>query len=240
MGAEPDSAGLEQAQRRDQAAEGVDGGHPRLRLALVVVGRVDAHDGEKRRLPGRDPEPLARPRLGGNVDRVGADDRGACQIEPRHGHLKAAQGHDHLDLPDLGLACELDLVDRGGEAVVVEREVRAAHPEATEEGEAGELCGLARLGGDADAHPLQVRGGEPGGLERGARGAEGVEAAQLAGVVADEELRQRLVSNQRRAVAGLAHLIRDLLAVGGQPVKALGSVAGHRDEGLAYDKVAHG
>src|SRR6185436_9099161 len=99
---------------------------------------------------------------------------------------------------------------------------------------------LARLGRDADPEVLQVAGGEPARLDRGAAGAEGVELAQLARVVADEDLSLRLVLAQRRAVAGLVNLVGDVLAGLDQGAQPVGRVEGHRLEPLSNHQVAHG
>ena len=92
--------------------------------------------------------------------------------------------------------------------------------------------------------PIPIRSryavGEPADLDRGAGGPERVELAQLAGVVVDEDLGPRLVTAERRAVAGLADLVGDLLPGGDQLAQAVGGVEGHRLECLSYHQVAHG
>ena len=240
--AEPDPAGLEQAQGRDQVAEGFDRGAADVRDLAVLVdgGLVDQDDREHRRLPGRDAEPVGEARLRGNLDGVGAHDRGELEVEPGDRHLQPAQRHDHLDLALLDVEAGLDLVDRRRQAALVDREVGAADPQPAEEGEGGDLGALARVLGDADPHQLEVGAAEPGDLDRRAGGPERVELAQLAGVVVDEVLGSRLVAHERRAVAGLADVVGDLVAGVDQLAQAIGGVEGDGLQSLSNHQVAHG
>ncbi len=72
---------------------------------------------------GETPRPSLERASAGNLDRVGAHDRDGVELEPRDRHLQAAQRDDHLDLAGVDVETLLDLVDRGVEAVGLEREV---------------------------------------------------------------------------------------------------------------------
>ncbi len=196
MGAEPDAACLEQSQGRDQAPERLDRGDAGVGAlpAVVGAGLFDANHSEERGLPRRSAETVTGTRVRGHLDRVGTDDRRGCEVEPRDRHLHTAKGNDHLDLAGLGLAGGLQLLDRRLEPVVVKGEVGAVEPKAAEEREAGELGTLARLGRDGDPHLLEIGSRQPGGLERRAGGAEGIDGPKLASVVANEALGQRLIA----------------------------------------------
>jgi hypothetical protein len=197
-GPSPTPPGLEEAQRGDQPAEALDGGDPRLGGLTRIVGDLtDADHTQKRRLPGRDAEPVGRACLGRDVDGVGADDGRGREVQPPGGHLQTTDGHDQLDLALLDVAAGLELIDRGDEPLALDREVGAPHPQPAQEDDRGELRARARLGGDADAEVPQVTRGEPRGLDRSAAGAEGVEFAEIAGVVADEDLGLRLIPAER-------------------------------------------
>ena len=120
---EADAARLVQAQGGDDALEGPGDALAGAAEAAVGVER-DASADQEGGLPGGAAGALAAGGLGGHVDRVGADDRGAVEIDAGGRHLEADERHDRLDLARLGLGAVLDLGDRGGEAVVVDARSR--------------------------------------------------------------------------------------------------------------------
>ena len=130
VGADSDASGLEEAQRGDQLAEGLDRAGTGVQAPAVGrVGLADAGRGEEGGLPARGPGALGGPRLGRDLDGVGAHDRGGGELQPRDGHLQAAQRDDHLDLVVGYLAAGLELGDRArrGDSSSSEKSVEPAH-----------------------------------------------------------------------------------------------------------------
>ena len=168
MRAQRDSTGLEQAKGGHDSLEGRDGADADVALVIVGADRVDARNDQERGLPCGLAHPVQAASLGGHVDGVGADDRGAGELELFDLHLEAAEWHRDLDLAEGDLAAVEQLLDGLGQAEVVEGEVGGALPEAAEEDDACQLGAAAAVGGDGHAHLLEVGSREAVGLERGA------------------------------------------------------------------------
>ncbi len=124
--------------------------------------------------------------------------------------------------------------------LAVEREVGGIRPQPAQEDDPGELGALAGIRRDRDPEFLEVRAGQLGRLDRGARRSEGVELEERRGMVADEALGQRYVPRQRRAIARLLDVVGNLVARRHQLAEALRGVRGHRPQGLSNNQVAHG
>ena len=203
VGAEADASGLEEAKRGDQLAEGLDRAGAGVRRASVAVGGrrlADAGRGEEGRLPARGrrsprrPAPPAGPRR----CRRGRSSRWRARAARPASAARAAGRSTSISSSAISPPASSSAIALL-EAPVVEREVGRARPQPAEEDDAGELGALARLARARRCRSSSRYGGrELGGLDRGARGAEGVEVAQRLGVIADEALGQRHVLRQRR------------------------------------------
>ena len=110
-----DAAGLKEAKRGDQLAEGLDGAGAGVRqwAPRLLAPLADAHPRRREEggLPARGARPLRGPRLGGHVDGVGANDRRRRKLQSDQRHLQPSQRDDHLDLVFWGLAPGLELGD---------------------------------------------------------------------------------------------------------------------------------
>src|SRR4029079_2008859 len=132
----------------------------------TVVVELDAGADQEGRLPRGAARTLTAGGLGGDVDGVGADDRSAAELEPGARHLKADQRDDGLDLAGLRLGALLDLGHGRGEALILDREVGAAVPEASEEVGDREVRALDCVERRRDPGLLEVGAGDVGATHR--------------------------------------------------------------------------
>ncbi len=128
----------------------------------------------------------------------------------------------------------LGLEDREGalQPLVVEGEFGASLPERSEEDDEHLRGALARVGRDLLAAGFEVGGGDAGGGDGVASGAEGRQPAQLGVALADVARGQRLVAVEERVVAVLGVDVEGNLVAAGderaEPDRRLGGKTGQR------------
>ena len=145
------------------------------------------------------PAPSVARASGGTSTRVRPDDGRGRELEPVVGIWRPRIGTTTSISSSAASPPASSSAIGARQAFVVHREVGRPLPQPAQEGYAGQLATLARLGRHGDRQLLEVGAGQAGGLDRGAARAERVELEQRGGVVADEALGQRDVLRQRRA-----------------------------------------